>query len=229
MVFVVVGALRDPGNFAPLRDTCRLIAEGLDMEYGGVLVRPESHLTPFERSNPASLKRVRAAFVDAGREVGRTGRIPGPVQAAASEHLSADADSFRQLSDIYWEDVLRMGCKAMDLDECVRDVETDPRLILLRMVSSVHPSGTAGVEAVLQFDLTDPNVHLRVTIARGTAKMEEGKTADPDLRVCCGSKVLAAVAFGDMTAQKALADGLIELSGDRSLFLRLPRFFRVAN
>jgi multimeric flavodoxin WrbA len=228
MVFIAVGALRDLSNFLPLRDTCRLIAEALNMELGGVLIRTESHLTRFERSNPTVQKQVRNAFVSAGKVAGQTGYIPKVISDAASAYISPDAESFQQQSRIYWENVMRMGTEALDPHAAIETVSRDPRLIIYRMASMVDPHTTARVEAVIQFDFTDPTSHLCVTINRGTASVSESASASPTLRICCQSDTWAAVAFGELDARKALTQGKIELHGDRSLFLRLPRLFRIS-
>jgi putative sterol carrier protein/putative NADPH-quinone reductase len=229
IVFIAVAALRSMENFIPLKATCRLIAESLNMALGGVLIRPESHCTLFERSNPTGLKRVREAFVQAGRDVGCTGRVSDDVQDVTSITLSPDAHSFQQQSQVYWDNAKKMGMDALDPDLCVAKVARDPRLILNRMVTSVDANATARVEAVLQFDFADPELHVKVTIDRGTASIAEVETPDATLRICCQSDVWTAIAFGELDARDALSEGSIELHGDRSLFLRLPRYFRVAN
>lgn len=92
----------------------------------------------------------------------------------------------------------------------------------------VDPHATARVEAVIQFDFTDPTSHLCVTINRGMASVSESASASPTLRICCQSDTWAAVAFGELDAREALTEGKIELHGNRSLFLRLPRLFRIS-
>ncbi|MBT3194532.1 MAG: hypothetical protein HN341_18450, partial [Verrucomicrobia bacterium] len=228
IVFIAVAALRSMENFTPLQDTCRLIAEALDLKLGGVLVRPESHLTLFERSNPVDLKRVRAAFVAAGREVGRTGCISEDNLADASLYLSSTPDAFRQQSSVYWENAQSIGTGAMEIETCVAKVAGDPRLILQRMVASVNARATANVQAVIQFDFTDPELHVCVTIANGTATGFEKSSPNPTLRIRCQSRLWTEIAFGEQDAREAIARGDVELEGDRSLFVRLPRYFKVA-
>ena len=229
LIFLVVGALRDVANFGPLEETCRLIADGLSMELGGVLIRPESHLTGFARSNPKIIKRVKAAFVEAGKEAGRTGRIPEQMLRAASAYLSPDAGDFEKHCEIYWNNARKMGIDALKIKALVTKVSKDAQVLLLRMVSLADPIATAQTEVVLQFDFTDTEMHFRVAIDHGSATMEQGKTDDPDLRVSCDADVWSDIAIGELDPRDALKQGLVTLSGDRSLFMRLPRFFPVVS
>ena len=61
--------LRAGEAYEPINQTFRLIADTLDMEVGGQLTRPESHLLPYKLSKPMTLKRVESAFLKAGHEV----------------------------------------------------------------------------------------------------------------------------------------------------------------
>ena len=227
LIFLAVGALREEENFRPFEETCRLIAEGLAMELGGVLIRPEAHLTGFSRSKPKGSRIVEAAFADAGMEAARCGRISERVRLRAALHLASNASDFASYCDVYWANAQEMGARAMDADELVLKVSKDARLLMPFMVSSVDPVATARTKAVLQFDFTGTNEHYCVVINCGTARLTSEQTAEPDLRVSCTPDVWAAVASGDVDPRDALRRGLVTITGDRSLFTRLSRFFPV--
>ena len=227
LVFLAVGALREPENFRPLEDTCRLIAGGLAMELGGVLIRPESHLVGFARAKPKGIKTVEAAFVAAGRDVAHTGRLSDGVRQAAAQPLAPGAACFLSYCDVYWDHARQMGAAALNAGELVARVSKDARILMPFMAAAADPAATARTEAVLQFDFTEPDARYCIVIDRGTARLTTGETAEPDLRVACPAGVWADIARGDLDPRAALQQGLVTLEGDRSLFARLPRFFPV--
>lgn len=227
LIFLAVGAFREVENFKPFQDTCRLIAEGLAMELGGVLIRPEAHLTGFSRAKPKGIKALETAFVDAGAEAARTGRLSEQVRRKAALYLAPDDASFRNYCDVYWADAQAMGAGAVDSEALVTKVSKDARILMPFMVSSVDPVATARTKAVLQFDFTEPDAHYGVVIDSGTARLTHGQTAAPDLRVSCTAEVWADIARGDLDPRAALREGRVTITGDRSLFARLARFFPV--
>src|ERR1039458_3636110 len=107
-ISITVGALRARAAYEPANQTFRLIADTLDMELGGQLTRPESHLLPYKFSKPITLKRVEAAFLKAGHEAGATGRLSAKTMADAELALSPDDKYFRTYSNIYWEHAATM-------------------------------------------------------------------------------------------------------------------------
>ncbi len=65
---------------------------------GGQLTRPEAYLLDYPLSKPKALKRIEAAFVQAGKEAGATGRLTAATMAEASLALSPDVEHFRTYS-----------------------------------------------------------------------------------------------------------------------------------
>ncbi len=96
-ISISVGALRAREAYEPLNQTFRLIADTLDMELGGQLTRPESHLLPYKLSKPMTLKRVESAFLKAGHEAGTTGRLSAKTMADAELLLVAGRKLFPHL------------------------------------------------------------------------------------------------------------------------------------
>lgn len=225
LIFLAVGALHEVENFQPFAQTCKLVAEGLAMELGGVLIRPESHLTGFSRAKPKGVKMIESAFVKAGMEAAQTGRISKQVTEAAAMLLAPNSSYFMSSCDVYWANAKEMGAGAMDVEELITRVSKDARLLMPFMVASVDPAATAKIQAVLQFDFSGAAAHYRVTIDNGTARLTCETTADPDLRVACDADVWAGIARGEIDPRDAIQQGLVQLTGNRSLFARLPRFF----
>lgn len=227
LLFLLVGALYEPENFKPVADTCRLIAEGLALEPGGVMIRPESHLTEFSRAKPKVIKAIENAFVEAGMEVARTGRLSEAAQRAVSARVAPNAAYFFDYSNVYWAVAREMGPGAANTPELVSRVSIDARVLMPAMVASFDPSAAGRVEAVLQFDFTNTGAHYRITIGGGRASLAAEATENPDLRITCTSETWARIARAELDPREALRQGLLTLGGDKSLFARLPRLFPV--
>jgi putative sterol carrier protein len=225
ILFLLVGALYEAENFKPVMDTCRLIAEGLALEPGGVMIRPESHLTEFSRAKPKVIKAIENAFLEAGVEVAHTGRLSEATLQAVSARVAPSASYFFDYSNVYWAVAREMGVGAANSAELVSRVSVDARVLMPAMVASFDPSAASRVEAVLQFDFTNTGAHYRVTIGQGIARLATEETANPDLRITCTSETWAAIARSELDPREALRQGLLTLSGDKSLFARLSRFF----
>ena len=225
LITIVTGALNDPEGFRPANETFQLIADGLALEMGGQLTRPESYLLDYPLSKPKTLKRVEAAFIQAGREAGTTGRLSPETQSVASLPLAADLEHFRAYSNIYWAQAIQMGEQGMVLENVKARVSEDMGILIREMVRSLDPGAAAHTRAVLQFDFPDKQQHFRVTLDRGHVLLEETTTARPDLRVRCDANVWARVFTRQTDVRRALLDRQLMLEGDKSLFARLDRLF----
>jgi hypothetical protein len=225
LITLIAGALNDINVYRPANETFQLIADSLDLELGGQLTRPESYMLDYPLSKPMTLKRIEAAFVQAGREAGAAGRISPETQSAASLPLAADLEHFRAYSNIYWAQAMQMGEQGMSPEKVQARVSEDVRILIREMVRSLDPGAAARTRAVLQFDFPDQRQHFRVTVDRGQVRLEEATTARPDLRVRCDAGVWAKVFTRQIDVRRALLDRQLVLEGDKSLFARLDRLF----
>jgi len=225
LITIIAGALNDINVFRPANETFQWIADGLGLELGGQLTRPESYLLDYPLSKPMALKRIESAFIQAGREAGATGRLSPETQSAASLPLSADLEHFRAYSNIYWAQAIQMGAQGMAPQNVQARVSEDVRILIREMLRCLDPGAAAHTRAVLQFDFPDKQQHFRVTLDRGQVRLEETTTAQPDLRVRCDAGVWARVFTRQMDVRRALLDRQLVLEGDKSLFARLDRLF----
>lgn len=225
LITLVVGALRDLGVFRPANETFQLIADSLDLELGGQLTRPEAYLLDYALSKPKTLKRIEAAFIQAGREAGATGRLSEKTMLEASLPLSPSAEHFRTYSNLYWAHAMAMGADGQVPALVQARVASDMRILMREMARYLDPRAAARLRTVLQFDFPDEKLHFRLTIDRGQCAFEETTTERPDLRVQCEAAVWAKVFMRLMDVREALKDRRIELAGDKSLFTRLDRLF----
>jgi multimeric flavodoxin WrbA/putative sterol carrier protein len=224
-ISITVGALRAREAYEPINQTFRLIADTLDMELGGQLTRPESHLLPYKLSKPMTLKRVESAFLKAGREAGTNGKLSARTMADAELLLAPDEKYFRAYSNIYWEHASAMDAANINSPKLQKQVGSDPDILMREMARCIDPKTTARLRAVLQFDFPDRQRHYRFTVDKGRCELKFEPTAQPDLRVTCTTDIWVALFMRQLNVAAALRQGVIRLEGDKSLFTRLDRYF----
>ena len=225
IITLITGALRDLEVYRPANETFQLIADSLDLELGGQLTRPEAYLLDYPLSKPKTLKRIEAAFVQAGKEAGTTGRLSAKTMEEASLPLSPSAEHFRTYSNLYWTQAMTMGADGQVPALVQARVGSDVRILMREMARYLNPRAAARLRAVLQFDFPDEKLHFRLTIDRGQCTLEETATEHPDLRVNCQSGVWAQIFMRQLEVREALKDRRLTLEGDKSLFTRLDRLF----
>ncbi len=225
LITLAAGALPGTEPYRPLNETFRLIADSLDMELAGQLIRPETSLLDYPLSKPMTLKRIETAFIEAGRQAGTTGRLTPEVMEAAATPLSPSPEAFRLYSNIYWETAQELGADGLDLGRLRNIVGTDVRILLREMVRSADSQATKKVRVLLEFEFPDRKQVFGVCIDRGQCALIEGATGNPDLRIRCNSRTWAGVFTRQTDVRQALAEKQIVLEGDKSLFSRLDRFF----
>jgi NAD(P)H-dependent FMN reductase len=225
IITLVTGALRDLEVYRPANETFQLIADSLDLELGGQLTRPEAYLLDYPLSKPKTLKRIEAAFIQAGKEAGTTGRLTAKTMTDASLPLSPSAEHFRTYSNLYWAQAMTMGADGQEPSLVQARVGSDVRILMREMARYLDPRAAARLRAVLQFDFPDDELHFRLTIDRGQCALEETITERPDLRVSCQTGVWAQIFMRQLDVREALKDRRLVLAGDKSLFTRLDRLF----
>lgn len=225
LIAIVVGVLKHPATFTAVIDTFRLIANGVDMQIGGLLIRPESYMLPFRHCRPKALKNVQLAFVRAGREAGGRGVLTAKTVKMASEPIAVDDEAFRLYSETYWAHATSMGAAGMVVGNVVPLVAKDVRILVRELVRGFNPEAARRVKALIQFDFPDLDRHYGISIEGGRCVLTESAHASPDLRITCNSDAWVRVFLGEMDARQALTARKILLEGDKSLFSRLPRLF----
>ena len=224
-ISIVIGALRDLEAYRPANETFQLIADSLDLEVGGQLTRPESHLLDYPLSKPKTLKMIEAAFVQAGREAGLTGQLADETVKAAALPLAVDLRHFRDYSNFYWSHACEVGGQKLAFSDIQKRVADDVRILMREMVRCLDAKATARVKAVLQFEFPDRELAYHVRIDCGKCELKEGRTVKPDLLVRCTSDVWAGIFTRQVDLREVLKNRRLVLQGDKTLFSRLDRFF----
>jgi multimeric flavodoxin WrbA/putative sterol carrier protein len=225
MAAIVVGAFKGEENFSAIRNTFELYANGMNLTNAGIVVRPESFLLQFSLAKPKTVKSIEAALVKAGFELTTNGRISAQILQQASLPLSSDVDHFRQYSNIYWEYAATMGKDSGDLSTLQKRVTSDVRILMHEMACSIDATATARLKAIFQFDFPDKDFFFTFAVDKGRCSLSEGKAATPDLRVTCSTETWADIFVNRASVRDALLTHKIALEGDKSLFVRLDRFF----
>ncbi len=225
LISIVTGSMPGQADYEPVNQTFRLIADGCGLELGGQLTRPETYLLKFTFSKPKATKWIEQAFVEAGREAGRQGRLSAKVVEQAAWPLTASPEHFQTYGNIYWEHAVALGSAATDLEVAQSCVADDPRIIMREMARCADAAAIAMVQAVLQFDFPDRHLHFRMTLDQGQCALAEKATEAPDLRISCDSTTWLGILTRRVDVRESLRKGQLTVTGNHQLFMQLGRFF----
>jgi multimeric flavodoxin WrbA/putative sterol carrier protein len=223
--FIAAGAFRNPANFDGLKATFRLMAGGFNMTICAEIIRPEAYLLQFELAKPKAVRTVETALKRAGAELATDGRVSEATQEKIALPLAVDLYHFRLYSDIYWQHAMALGKDASDLARVQQAVVGDVRVLMREMARSIDPVAAAKLRAVLQFDFPDKDLHFRISVDKGTCRLEQAASETCDLRVVVDTATWAGVFTRKVNVRDALMQKRIILEGDKALFSRLDRYF----
>lgn len=100
--------------------------------------------------------------------------------------------------------------------------------LMVRLPEAFLPEQAAGVEAVIQFNLTgDQGGDWYVTIREGTCTVDEGTAESPKLTITADGKDMYDIFTGALNAMAAFSGGKLKLTGDLGLSMKLMNFFKV--
>jgi putative sterol carrier protein len=93
------------------------------------------------------------------------------------------------------------------------------------MARSVDPLTTAKLTLVLQFNFPDKGYTFCLRIIKGTCLLEESRASVFDLCVTTDTGTWVKVFRREISIKKAIMERKISLEGDKSLFMRLEKYF----
>jgi putative sterol carrier protein len=100
--------------------------------------------------------------------------------------------------------------------------------LMARLPEAFQADKAAGVEAVIQFNLTgDGGGEWYVTITDGTCTIDEGAAENPKLTINADGQDMLGIFTGEINAMAAFSSGKLKLSGDLGLSMKLLNFFKL--
>lgn len=106
------------------------------------------------------------------------------------------------------------------------DVARDLRALLARLPAALDPEAAAGMEGVIQFDLTGEGGGAYFLALRdGTCTVGEGRHPAPTVRLTLSAADCAAVMTGTVKARVLFEAGRLQVAGNAFLALMLRDLF----
>ncbi len=224
---ITCGGFKGEENFSAMIQTFELIANGLNLDICGILIRPESYLLPFKLAKPKTIATIEKAFEKAGLELGRDGCISKDTADRAKTPIVGGADMYTNYADIYFDYAAKAYEKGVfDEKEIVEKVMKDPVILMQELASYIDPVATAKVRAIMYFHFTDIALRYTLHINRGKCELVEGTEPDKyDLLVETDSKTWGDMFLRDIHPRTALMNKQILLKGEKGLFAKIDKYF----
>ena len=100
------------------------------------------------------------------------------------------------------------------------------KMIFAGMAGSFQPDKAAGVNTVIQYDITgEGGGKWNVVIANGACAVNEGTHAAPKLTLTIDAQDWIDMITGKLDGQKAFMSGKLKLKGDMAMAMKMGKFF----
>lgn len=225
---ITCGAFKKEENFSAITKTFELIANGMNFEICGELIRPESFLLPFDLAKPMTIAKIKTALKKAGKELGEQGFISQKTTEEVQTPIVESNQVYRDYANIYWD--YKMQCFeegiTTDEKEIAAMVSRDPVILMRELHKYTDPVTTKKVKVIYYFHFTDRDLHFILKVDHGKSTLIEGEEcSDYDLKVETDSKTWGAVFLRDIHPREALMQRKIILKGEKYLFSRIDKYF----
>jgi putative sterol carrier protein len=191
----------------------------------------------------ASIRESATWYTDAARQAGREviekGHIQPETQEIVDRPIIANPQAYVDILNAYWQS---QGIEIFDPEqekqeqappEVQHAVPLGPprsrdtmRDLVTGMAYSMNPKAAGGLQAVIQFDVTDDRPeHYFLDIDQGKCTAYEGKHPAPNMTIHTPSKVWMAISRGEVGGARALMSGKYRVEGDLRLLMRLGELF----
>jgi putative sterol carrier protein len=98
--------------------------------------------------------------------------------------------------------------------------------IFEEMPKHLNPDSAAGVDAVVQFNLTgNGGGNYFVEIRDGAAVVTEGEHPSPNMSMTLSAADYVALTQGKLNSQLAFMNGKLKIAGDMGLAMKIPTLF----
>ena len=100
------------------------------------------------------------------------------------------------------------------------------RMIFNGMSNSFQPDKAAGVNTVIQYDVTgEGGGKWHAIIADGKCEVKQGEHASPKLTLTVDAQDWIDMVTGKLNGQQAFMSGKLKLKGDMALAMKMGNFF----
>ncbi len=226
--FVLIAAFahRSMESIEGMVATMEKVAWALGAVPVGNLLRPESPFMDFEASKPRTVKKVRAAFRSAGRELVEKGVIGETLIKQASVPVTSTPKMFADHFEKYFEILNEHGIVGGNR-KAIQDIAaTDLRILMPEFAESFDPKAAGKLDRKILFDLVGPDSQQWfLHIADAECRMGKGPIDDPDLVIESTADTIADLMLARLDVKRALVQKEIRLFGDKRLFTQLGKLF----
>ncbi len=221
------GAFKEEDNFSAITRTFNLIANGMNLDTCGILIRPESYLLRFKAAKPKTITIIEKAFEKAGYELGTNGFIEKETMEKAKTPIVKTSDIYINYAKVYWEYVKEAYKEGIHDENIIAErVTKDPVILMKELNTYIDPEATARVKAIMYFHFTDRDLKFIIRIDKGKSELIMGQEPEKyDLMVETDSKTWGNVFLRDINPRDALMQKRIILKGDKYLFVNLDKYF----
>ena len=99
--------------------------------------------------------------------------------------------------------------------------------IFTQMSANLNPDAAKGMNSVIQFNLTgDGGGNYHVVIKDGTAQVNEGSHASPNMTMTMAAQDYVDMITGKLNGQMAFMSGKLKIAGDMGLAMKMQTLFK---
>jgi multimeric flavodoxin WrbA len=225
-VLIAVAGHRDTGLLGGIQRTYELIADSLDLEQCGKILRRESFFWDFSMAKPITIRRVRAAIEKAGREIVELGAISPKTESDAALHLTNSPESYAERFTHYWQIASENEEFVYNRESLKKKVLGDLRIMMPELALCLDPVAAGDLNAVFLFEVSgEQSLYWHLVVNEGNCKAFPEFHSAPDVTIHTTAQTLLDIFRQRIDARRSIAKGDLKVSGDRRLFMRFGRLF----
>ena len=112
-------------------------------------------------------------------------------------------------------------------DTTMADTAQAVKEIFSQMPANINPDAAKGMNSVIQFNLTgDGGGNWHVIIKDGTAAVNEGTHASPNMTMTIAAQDYVDMISGKLNGQMAFMSGKLKIAGDMGLAMKMQSLFK---
>jgi multimeric flavodoxin WrbA len=226
-VLIAVGGQRSPKIMDGISTTFDLIAEGLDLEVAGKLLRCESFFFDFLPDKPNVRRQLCDAFQTAGKELVTLGKISQQTIDRAEITLCDNHSLYRDHFSTYWKIASETDGFVKDRELVKQAILDNLRVLMPEIAQCYDSSVEKDLEAVFQFEFSGQQPGpWQLAISKGKCQASAKRHSSPNVTIHVKSELFFDIVRLRENIRRLLANGQFKIEGDRRLFSLFMRLFR---